>query len=175
MHVMLGLSIHLAQPNCSAVDTIVWHNYQRSSESILMKWNLPRHLEEFTIWIDSRSGRKRIYRFAMLSLAWFFISWSLSECWLLMRLALRTFPEHAMWQVPRFVLITSIASFLVEMAHIFDGRDDDRDRGGPPELAPWPQSPDGDLRPEVLILDCVLDGRRTKEDAREFTMFPVDS
>jgi len=139
-----------------------------------MKWNLLRHLEEFAIWIDSRSGRKRIYRFAMLSLAWFFISWSLSEFWLLMRLALRTSPEHAMWQVPQYVLITTAARFFAAMAHIFDGRDDDRDRGGPPELAPWPQSPGGDLRPEVLIIDCVLEEgepRRTRENS---LLFPVD-
>lgn len=72
------------------------------------------------------------------------------------------------------LLITTAARFFVGMAHMFDGRDDDcGSRGGPPELAPWPQSP-GDLRPEVLTLDCVLDGRRTSGDARELAVFPGD-
>jgi hypothetical protein len=135
--------------------------------------NLLRYLEELAVWIDSRSRRKRIYKFVMLSLAWFFMCWSLSQFWFVIRLALRTSTEPAMWWMLQYVLITTVARFFIAMARIFDGRDDDRGRGGPPELAPWPQSP-GDLRPEVLILDCVLDGRRTKGDARECAVFPGD-
>jgi hypothetical protein len=90
--------------------------------------------------------------------------WSLSQFWLMIRLALRTTREPGVSQMLRYVLTTIAGRFFMGTAHIFDGGDDERGGGEPPEIAPWPQSP-GDLRPEVLVLGCVLDGRRIPKTA----------